>query len=74
MVNRKSQTTILPADREIRDVEPGEELIYEDGDDKTSLRREIRVTPELASLDRLLVEWSDPANNVYDELFETLPS
>ena len=67
-ITSKSQTTIPPAVREILNVGPGDELVYEVDGDKVSLRRKGRMTPELAALDQLLVEWSDPANDVYDRL------
>ena len=67
-ITSKSQTTIPPAVRELLRVGPGDELVYEVEGDKVLLRRKKPPTPELAALDQLLVEWSDPANDVYDHL------
>jgi antitoxin PrlF len=67
-ITSKSQTTIPPAVREILHVGPGDELVYEVEGDRVLLRRRSPATAELAALDRLLVEWSDPANDVYDDL------
>ena len=67
-ITSKSQTTIPLAIREILAVGPGDELAYEVQGDKVLLRRKSPATPELAALDQLLVEWSDPENDLYDHL------
>ena len=65
-ITSKSQTTIPPAVREILGVGPGDELVYEVEGDRVLLRRKSVTALELAALDQLLEEWSDPANDVYD--------
>jgi antitoxin PrlF len=68
-ITSKAQTTVpLPVRAALR-VRPGDELAYEIEGDRVILTKAGREDAEhLNALQTLLAEWSDPANDVFDDL------
>jgi antitoxin PrlF len=68
-ITSKAQTTVpLPVRAALR-VRPGDELAYEIEGDRVILTKAGREdTEHLNALQTLLAEWSDPANDVFDDL------
>ncbi len=68
-ITSKAQTTVpLPVRAALR-VRPGDELAYEIEGDRVILTKAGREdAAHLHALQTLLAEWSDPANDVFDDL------
>jgi antitoxin PrlF len=68
-ITSKAQTTVPQAVRAALNVGPGDELEYRIGRDEVVLTKARRRDKRyLKALQETLSEWSDPANDVYDDL------
>ena len=68
-ITSKAQTTVPQAVRAALDVGPGDEIEYQIGRDGVVLTKARRKDkPYLRAVQETLSEWSDPVNDVYDDL------
>jgi antitoxin PrlF len=68
-VTSKAQTTVPQAVRAALDVGPGDEIEYRIVKDEVVMTKaRLKDRRHLRALQETLSEWSDPANDVYDDL------